>query len=109
MLLDFAFFKEVFRDQFHMVRAGIETVSKAGHIKNLRAVQPQPEKDIAELPVFQPGHGKAGGQGGESGFHSVVRRLLGLGQMLVIVSFHIRYFRFAFCSGSHKSSSKLLM
>ena len=46
VLLDLVFFKQVFRNQLHMVGTGIEAVGKGGHIEDLGTVQPQLEENF---------------------------------------------------------------
>ena len=54
MVLDLALVKKIFRHQFHVVRSLVKAVGKAGDIEDLRAVQPQLEKNIAKFPILQP-------------------------------------------------------
>ena len=96
VVLDLGLIKQIFRQQLHILRAGGEAVSKPGYIENLRAVQPQLKKDIAELPVFQPGYRKAGGEGSKPGLHGVVCHLLMSGHLLVIIGFHRSLLPFCF-------------
>ena len=88
MLAHLTLAEPIVRQQLHIGGPRDKAVGKPGDVKDVRAVQTQLEKDVAQPAAIQTRDRKGGAQLGKSGFHCVVDALPGPVHLLIIIGFH---------------------